>query len=170
MVNRSKAKGTAAETAVVNWLRGFGFEEAERLALRGNLDAGDVRVYPGIHLEVKAGAAAAHPSLGQVVKWRNEAAVEGRNANAACYLITKRAGSTDPGTWPVHLTLQEFRELASVRRYLGVWAQAEPVVITLRGLVALLPRPTHPQNYTSHRPDPGGRMSKPKTESNESEE
>ena len=149
MVNRSKQKGTAAESAVVNWLRGVGFVEAERLALRGNLDVGDVRVRPGIHLEVKAGAAAAHPSQGQVVKWRDEATVEGVNGGVDCYLVTKRKGSADPGTWLVHLTLQELSGLLATRSqgYARTWIE-EPAVITLSSLVMLttaqLHRPIHP--------------------------
>ena len=148
MVNRSKQKGTAAESAVVNWLHRIGFEQAERLALRGNLDVGDVRVRPGIHLEVKAGAAAAHPSPGQVVKWRDEATVEGVNGGVDCYLVTKRKGSADPGTWPVHLTLQELSELLTTSQgYARTWI-VEPAVITLSSLVMLttaqLHRPIHP--------------------------
>ena len=148
MVNRSKQKGTAAETAVVNWLHRLGFGQAERLALRGNLDVGDVRVRPGIHLEVKAGAAAAHPSQGQVVKWRDEATVEGVNGGVDCYLVTKRKGSADPGTWLVHLTLRELSELLTTSQgYARTWIE-EPAVITLSSLVMLttaqLHRPIHP--------------------------
>jgi hypothetical protein len=52
-VNRSKARGTAFETAVVDFLRAHGFPYAERRALRGNKDCGDVSGIVGWVLELK---------------------------------------------------------------------------------------------------------------------
>jgi len=52
-MSRSKAKGTAAETAVVQALRSLGFPYAERRALAGALDLGDITGCPGICFEVK---------------------------------------------------------------------------------------------------------------------
>ena len=99
MVNASKNKGTAAETAVVRWLQSLGFATAERLALAGSNDQGDVRLGPGLHLEVKAGNAAHNASRSQCESWLKEAEQEGRNAGVPCYLIVKRKGTTDPGQW-----------------------------------------------------------------------
>lgn len=42
MVNISKNKGTAAETALVKWLSSMGVGEAKRIALAGKDDEGDV--------------------------------------------------------------------------------------------------------------------------------
>ena len=42
MVNKSKIRGTAFETAVVNFLRANGFPFARRLALAGSADLGDL--------------------------------------------------------------------------------------------------------------------------------
>src|SRR5690606_27104000 len=53
-MSRSKDIGTRAETAVVRYLRANGFEHAERRALRGRQDAGDITGTPGICWEVKA--------------------------------------------------------------------------------------------------------------------
>ncbi len=41
-MSKSKQKGTAAETAVVKYLKANGFPKAERRALQGNLDKGDI--------------------------------------------------------------------------------------------------------------------------------
>lgn len=55
MVNPPKARGTSAETAVVRWLRDNGHPHAERRALAGAHDLGDITGIPGICIEVKAG-------------------------------------------------------------------------------------------------------------------
>lgn len=53
-MNASKRKGTAFETAVVEYLRGHGFPHAERRALRGARDCGDIAGVVGWCLEAKA--------------------------------------------------------------------------------------------------------------------
>lgn len=93
MVNPSKAKGTAAETAIVKYAQGLGFPFAERIPLHGNHDHGDIRLAPGLILEVKAGKSAQTASLGQVCRWMSEAMTEARNAHADAYgLIVQRQG------------------------------------------------------------------------------
>ena len=55
MTNRSKAKGTAHESAVVAFLRAHGFPHAERRALSGNVDKGDITgIGPRWVIECKA--------------------------------------------------------------------------------------------------------------------
>lgn len=54
MSNPSKARGTAFESLVVGYLRANGFPAAERRALAGNTDKGDVAGIPGVVLECKA--------------------------------------------------------------------------------------------------------------------
>ena len=112
-MTKSKDIGTRAETAVVKCAQAHGFPNAERLALRGALDVGDVRLTPSVHLEVKAGMQASWPSPHQVRLWRKEAAAEARNAGAGidCYLVTKLARSANPLEWPVHLSLAEYSRL-----------------------------------------------------------
>ena len=46
MTNRPKAIGTAAETAVVRYLAAHGFPAAERRALHGATDLGDITGTP----------------------------------------------------------------------------------------------------------------------------
>ena len=100
MANPSKNKGTAAESAVVRYLRDqWGIATAERIALAGAADQGDVRVFPGLHLEVKAGNAAHNASRSQCEKWMQEAEREAVNARCPVYLVVKRKGTTDPAKW-----------------------------------------------------------------------
>ena len=53
-MSTSRRKGTAWESAVVEFLRGHGFPYAERRALSGSQDRGDVTGVPGVMLECKA--------------------------------------------------------------------------------------------------------------------
>jgi len=92
-MNPSKAKGTKAETAVVRYAQANGFPDAERLALHGANDIGDIRLAPGLILEVKAGKTAQGASLRQIDKWLAEAQREADNAHAdLCALIVQRRG------------------------------------------------------------------------------
>lgn len=115
MSNPSKQKGTAAETAVVRWSRANGFPGADRQPLRGNRDAGDINLCPGIVLEVKNHAGVA--STGQPTKltlatWMAQAELERVNAGAAhCPLVVKRAGTSDVGRWFAYLPVWSFAEL-----------------------------------------------------------
>lgn len=105
-MNRSKAKGTAAESAVVTFLRANGFPHAERRALAGADDLGDVLVTAGVIVECKAGAAAEQASDGQIAAWLDETERERVNANAAlALLVTKRKGkgAANAGQWWAHL-------------------------------------------------------------------
>lgn len=93
MVNRPKNIGTAAETAVVRWLRGHGFPHAERRALSGSQDQGDVAGIPGVVIEVKGGEKARKASDLQVTTWLHETEVERQNAGADLgLLVMARAG------------------------------------------------------------------------------
>lgn len=93
MSNPSKAKGTACESAVVAAARPLGFPLAERLALAGSADVGDVRLAPWVHLEVKGGKAAENASDAQIEAWMVETERELANAGAlAGALVTKRKG------------------------------------------------------------------------------
>lgn len=83
-MTKSKAKGTSAETAVVRYLQAW-WPAAERRALSGNKDKGDVAGIPGVCIEVKA---AATQLIGP---WQRETLVEMENADVGlCMLIVKR--------------------------------------------------------------------------------
>lgn len=93
MVNKPKNIGTSTETAVVRVARPLGFPLAERVALAGENDLGDVRLAPWVHLEVKGGKAAEQASDAQIETWMLETERELANARAlAGALVTKRKG------------------------------------------------------------------------------
>lgn len=93
MTARPKDIGTAGETAVVRALRELGFPYAERRALAGARDLGDITGTPGIVWEVKAGNAAKTASDGQVAKWLDETERERINAGAQYgVLVLARSG------------------------------------------------------------------------------
>ncbi len=108
MTNRPKAIGTACETAVVRYLQANGFPHAERRALRGELDAGDVTGCPGIAIEIKGGEAAKSASDAQIEAWLVETETERINANAEIgLLVTQRKafGPKNAGQWWATLRL-----------------------------------------------------------------
>ena len=109
MSNPSKQRGTAAETAVVNYLHANGFPHVERRALAGVNDRGDISGIPGVVLEVK------NCKRIELAGWADELDAEMRNAGA--YLgavIAKRKGTTDVGRWyailPVSVLVDLLRE------------------------------------------------------------
>lgn len=96
MVNRPKMKGTSAETAVVSFLRKNGWPHAERLALQGKLDKGDVTGSPGLVWEVKNYAVPHWPA------WLREAEIERANAKADFGIVVAKppgVGVTRVGEW-----------------------------------------------------------------------
>lgn len=101
-MSRQRVTGTSAESAVVGYLRAHGFPHAERRALNGALDKGDIAGCIGICIEVKAGNAAANASDGQVEKWLEETETERVNAKADIgILVMKRKGFSNQraGEW-----------------------------------------------------------------------
>ena len=136
-MNKPKAKGTAAETAVVRWFREHGFPHSDRQPLRGNRDAGDIALTAGVVLEVKAHrtAAAGQPGPMQLAEWMAQAALERYNAGAAhCPLIVKRAGTADVGRWFAYLPLAELVVLTGGPDT----TRTAPVCLTVAALATLL--------------------------------
>jgi hypothetical protein len=112
-VSRSKAKGTAAETAVVRFLRAAGFTQAERRTLSGAQDRGDIAGVPGVVIEVKNCARQELPA------WVEEAELERENDRAFLGAVFhKRRGTTDPGRWFVTMSGDQFAAL--LRQLQGV--------------------------------------------------
>jgi len=106
MVNRSKAKGTAAETAIARYLQTNGFPYAERRTLNGTHDRGDIAGIPSVVIEVKN---CAKTELGS---WIAEAERERDNDNATLGVVWhKRRGKTDPADWFVTMSGAQFAAL-----------------------------------------------------------
>ena len=102
MVTRSKDIGTRAEAAVVRYLCANGWANAERRALRGSADWGDVTGTPGLVWEVKGGDAAKDASDNQIADWMDEAQTEAGNAGATYgFLIVARRRKNVRDWWAV---------------------------------------------------------------------
>lgn len=138
MANPSKKKGTGGETACVRWFQDHGFPQADRQPLRGNRDAGDLDLTPGIVAEVKAyRLPTGYPTAGQLEVWMMQAALEKANAGAAyCPLIVKRPGTTDVGRWFAFLPLGDFAMLTGGTTPLE--ADDHPIQLTVEALALTL--------------------------------
>lgn len=91
-MSASKRRGTGWETAVVRYLCDSGVLHAERRALAGTKDRGDVAGIPGIVVECKNEKAVS------LAGWLDEANVERDNDGAdAGFVWFKRRGKTSPG-------------------------------------------------------------------------
>lgn len=122
MVNPSKAIGTKAETAITRLANVSGFPFAERRALAGSADKGDVLMCPGFILEVKSGHAAEIASDALILNWLIEAENERVNSGAAhSMLIVKRKGVSADRChyWSAWLWLDEW--LADDRTETDEW-------------------------------------------------
>lgn len=105
-MSRSKAKGTAAETAVVRFLQAEGFAQAERRTLGGVKDRGDIAGIPGVVIEVK------NCARQELAAWVAEAELERDNDGASLGVVWhKRRGTTDPGRWFVTMSGRQFAAL-----------------------------------------------------------
>ncbi|MFI6491267.1 hypothetical protein [Streptomyces sp. NPDC050564] len=105
-MSASKRKGTSAETAVVNFLRRIGFQHAERRALNGNADRGDIAGLPGIVIEVK------NCARQELAAWVAEAEAERENDGASLGVVWhKRRGKGDASEWFVTMSGLQFGHL-----------------------------------------------------------
>ncbi|MEU6647708.1 hypothetical protein ABZ863_35025 [Saccharomonospora sp. NPDC046836] len=119
-MSRSKSKGTAAETAVVRFLRAVGFAQAERRTLSGAQDRGDIAGLPGVVIEVK------NCQRQELGAWVAEAELERDNDGASLGVVWhKRRGTTDPGAWFVTMSGDQFAALLREQQGLAAPA-AEP--------------------------------------------
>lgn len=111
MVNKSKAKGTAWESRIVDYLRPY-WPHVERRTLGGNKDRGDIAGLAGVVVEAKDCRTI---TLGA---WLDEAEVEKHNDHADVGVVwAKRRGKTDPGAGFVVMTGQQFVELLTAAGY-----------------------------------------------------
>ncbi len=91
-MSRSRAKGTAWETRLVEYLRDQGWPHAERRAMQGSRDRGDIAGVVGVVIEAKSCRAV------DLAGWLDETTVEQANAGANVGAVwVKRRGRTNPG-------------------------------------------------------------------------
>lgn len=106
MANPSKRLGTSAEVAIVGALLEDGYRHAERRALAGSKDRGDVAGIPGVVIEAKNCGTVAIPA------WLREAEVERANAGADLAVVWhKIRGRGDPRDWAVTMTGRQFLDV-----------------------------------------------------------
>jgi hypothetical protein len=141
MVNRPKNIGTATETAVVRYLRAHGFIGAERRALAGSADLGDVVGIPGVVVEVKGGKAAEVASDAQITAWMAETELERRHAKAEVGLLVRKrkaVGAANAGQWHAHLSSHTIAALVGPNSITFPDAPNVVVTVSLAAAVRLL--------------------------------
>lgn len=104
-MNRSKARGTAWERRLVDYLVSHGLPYAERRALEGKNDRGDVSGIPSVVIEAKNAARIT------LAEWVDEMLVEKQNANAQIGVVVfpRRNCATERAY--VVMELQQFAEM-----------------------------------------------------------
>lgn len=112
-MSRQRAKGTRWETAIVDYLRGTGWVHAERRALHGSADRGDIAGLAGVVIEAKD-----HREI-RLAEFVDEAVAEGDNANADVAVAwIKRRGKASPADAYVLMTGVQFVSLLIDAGYL----------------------------------------------------
>lgn len=114
MVNPSKIKGTAAETGLVNYLNPNGFPGAERRALTGAFDQGDITGTPGLAWEVK------NCKTYSIPKWLKETEAERINSGADFGILAIKpngVGVTNAGQWWAVMPMAQMVELLRLAGY-----------------------------------------------------
>lgn len=112
MANKNKAKGTAAETRVVKFINGYEGLSAERLALHGSKDEGDIRVRIDKvtsefasgewRIEVKSGKQTQNPTRSDLTEWLKQTVNERINSGYPCALVVARHGK-NPRDYDVYI-------------------------------------------------------------------
>ena len=122
MSNLPRRKGTRAETDVVAWLQRNGAPAAERHALHGNRDIGDITGVPGLVVSVKFVGPGKPMDLSG---WINELRVMVDNATVRTQrfviadsadppwglLVVRRPGHPSPGEWYAVQTLGDWWDM-----------------------------------------------------------
>lgn len=109
-------KGTSTERMVVDYLRTQGWPFAERRALSGRMDKGDVTGTPNLVWEVKGAARLCIP------EWLRETEVERRNAKADYGILVvkpKGYGANRIHEWPAIVPLGMMTEMLRMMGYGG---------------------------------------------------
>lgn len=116
MANPAKIKGTAGETAFVNYLVPNGFPGAERRALSGAYDQGDVTGTPGLVWEVK------NCKKYTIPKWLRETETERFNANADFGILIVKpngVGINNVANWWAVMTTEMMMKLVTEAGVMG---------------------------------------------------
>lgn len=111
VVSASRSRGTAFETLIVRYLQSRGWTHAERRALHGAVDKGDITGTGPLVWECKN-----HKSL-DISAWLKETEQERQNANADYgVLVVKRRSYGDPAD---QYAIMRLEHLVSLLREVG---------------------------------------------------
>lgn len=117
-MSRSKDKGTLAESAVVTYLQENGWPYAERRALAGAADKGDVSGTPGLVWEVK------YAGVGiRMAEWIQETVTERDNAQAAHGILVIKPfgfGTRRTGDWFAAMVGADYDSLLTTNALAGL--------------------------------------------------
>lgn len=112
-MSAARAKGTRWETSIVDYLRSNGAPHAERRALNGAKDKGDIAGIIGVVIEAKS-----HTGI-RLSEWVEEAETERQNAGADIGVVWhKRRGKASAGDGFVTMTGAMFLRLLTEAGYL----------------------------------------------------
>lgn len=126
VASRSKDKGTAAETAVVGYLRDHGWPHVERRALNGAQDRGDLAGIVGVTVEIKNCARM------ELAAWVDELLAEQANDRSDVGVVVhKRKGKGDPAAWYATMTVAQLVALLHAAGY-GTPPAGQPATTTRR--------------------------------------
>lgn len=111
-MSKQRDKGTKWETAIVDYLRTKGFPHAERRALHGTHDLGDISGIPGVVIEAK------NQARHSWAEWLDEAVDETRNASADVGVVwAHRRGKASPADGYVVMSGDQFAWLLKSAGY-----------------------------------------------------
>lgn len=114
MANPPKRKGTAWESLIVQYLKERGWLHAERRALRGSFDRGDIAGIPGVVIEAK------NCRTITIAAWVDEANTEVLNDGAVVGVVWwKRRGQVSPADGFVTMDGETFTSLLTAAGYGG---------------------------------------------------
>jgi hypothetical protein len=140
-MTRSKDIGTRAESAVVAYLRAHGWPTAERRALAGAADLGDIVGTPGLVWEIKGGYKAETAGDGIVASWLLETESERINARADVGVLVMKQRAYGPkraGFWSAAMTVGTAAQLLEATTWPPEDATLAPVRMHLATAVTLL--------------------------------